>query len=86
MALRLEALEQRLSGVTNVGGKLYALEAIASSLGVAIPDLDYPMGGQPPHLAQQHLPALALPQRPGLAQEGSKGKLSDKGETFMSSE
>lgn len=81
VAQRLEALEHRLSGVYNVGGKLYALEQIAASMGVAIPDLEYPMGGQPP---QPQLPALALPQRPGLGQESSKGKLSDKGESFMS--
>ncbi|GLC33000.1 hypothetical protein PLESTB_000381800 [Pleodorina starrii] len=45
---RLSRLESRLRGVYNLNGKLVAVEQIATGLGVAIPDLEYPTGGGPP--------------------------------------
>ncbi|GIL44494.1 hypothetical protein Vafri_1945 [Volvox africanus] len=64
--VRLTRLEKRLTGVYNLNGKLVAIEQIASGLGVAIPDLEYPTGGGPsPSNAAVHAaPITASPSVP----------------------
>ncbi|EFJ43882.1 hypothetical protein VOLCADRAFT_121376 [Volvox carteri f. nagariensis] len=61
LEIRLSRLEKRLTGVYNINGKLVAVEQIASGLGVAIPDLEYPTGGGPQQQQQQPPAAAAGP-------------------------
>jgi hypothetical protein len=42
---RVAALEGRLSGVYNLGGKLIAVEAMAGDMGYDMPDLEVGRGG-----------------------------------------
>lgn len=61
---RLDALEHKLAGVYNLGGKLIALEHMAAELEIPIPDTE--VGGEQPrrHCMQCTAPAGSTVQRP----------------------